>query len=71
MLLLVLFATSLVACSTVQGVGKDVQKAGEKLEDAIKEEIVTQALRGPQTVCGFAASSARGDCSCATGASYG
>ena len=35
---LVLFTTSLVACNTVQGVGKDVQKAGEKLEDAAKKK---------------------------------
>ena len=35
---LVLFATSLVACNTVQGVGKDVQKAGEKLADAAKKK---------------------------------
>lgn len=35
LLLIVLFsAAALTACNTVKGVGKDVQKAGEKLEDA-------------------------------------
>ncbi len=33
--LLTLFSASmLTACNTVSGAGKDVQKAGEKLEDA-------------------------------------
>lgn len=26
--------TSLTACNTIEGVGKDLQKAGEKIEDA-------------------------------------
>ncbi|QNM98935.1 entericidin A/B family lipoprotein [Chitinimonas koreensis] len=35
MLVLAAFATlQLSACNTVQGFGKDVQKGGEKLEDA-------------------------------------
>ncbi|MFZ4573145.1 MAG: entericidin A/B family lipoprotein [Phycisphaerales bacterium] len=29
-------ALSLVACNTVEGVGKDIQKGGEKLENAAK-----------------------------------
>ena len=33
-----LFALSLAGCNTVQGVGKDVQKAGEKIEDAAKKK---------------------------------
>ena len=28
----------LAGCNTVQGVGKDVQKAGEKVEDAAKKK---------------------------------
>ncbi len=35
---LALFAISFAGCNTVQGVGKDVQKAGEKLEDAAKKK---------------------------------
>jgi predicted small secreted protein len=35
---LMLTAVGLSACNTVQGVGKDVQKAGEKLEDAAKKK---------------------------------
>ena len=29
---------ALTGCNTVQGVGKDVQKAGEKIEDAAKKK---------------------------------
>ena len=29
---------TLAACNTIQGVGKDVQKAGEKVEDAAKKK---------------------------------
>jgi|FrelakmetLWP11LW_1041352.scaffolds.fasta_scaffold551436_2 entericidin A len=36
-LLLVSFALSLSACNTMAGVGKDVQKAGEAVEDAAKD----------------------------------
>jgi predicted small secreted protein len=36
-LLLVSFALSLSACNTIEGVGKDVQKAGEAVEDAAKD----------------------------------
>ena len=32
--LLALLVLCLTACNTVQGVGKDVQKVGEKIEDA-------------------------------------
>ncbi|MCR6663338.1 MAG: entericidin A/B family lipoprotein [Luteimonas sp.] len=35
LLLLAMFSVAtLTACNTVQGVGKDVQKAGEKVEEA-------------------------------------
>ena len=38
-LLAVVFGTlTLTACNTVQGVGKDVQKAGEVVEDAAKKK---------------------------------
>ncbi|MBL8312031.1 MAG: entericidin A/B family lipoprotein [Burkholderiales bacterium] len=33
-----LFAVALAGCNTIQGVGKDVQKAGEKIEDAAKKK---------------------------------
>lgn len=37
LLLLALFSVStLSACNTIAGAGKDVQKAGEKVEDAAK-----------------------------------
>jgi entericidin A len=37
LLLLALFSVgTLTACNTVAGAGKDVQKAGEKVEDAAK-----------------------------------
>ncbi len=31
-------ALALAGCNTMQGIGKDVQKAGEKLEDAAKKK---------------------------------
>jgi predicted small secreted protein len=36
--LAVLGLIALAGCNTVQGVGKDVQKAGEKIEDAAKKK---------------------------------
>ncbi len=36
-LVLAAFAAGLVACNTVKGVGKDLQKAGEKLEDSAEK----------------------------------
>lgn len=33
-----LFALSLAGCNTIKGVGQDVQKAGEKIEDAAKKK---------------------------------
>jgi predicted small secreted protein len=38
LLLPMIAAVVLVACSTVEGVGKDIQKAGEKIEDAAKKK---------------------------------
>lgn len=35
-LLCLAFLFSLVACNTVQGVGKDVQKAGNAIEKSVK-----------------------------------
>ncbi len=35
-LLTLSFVPALSACNTIEGVGKDVQKAGEKVEDAAK-----------------------------------
>ncbi len=35
---LILIAFGLSACNTMQGVGKDVQKAGEKIEDVSKKK---------------------------------
>ena len=32
------FAFAVAGCNTVKGVGQDVQKAGEKLEDAAKKK---------------------------------
>ena len=32
------FVWSVVGCNTVKGVGQDVQKAGEKIEDAAKKK---------------------------------
>ncbi|TAG02954.1 MAG: entericidin A/B family lipoprotein [Betaproteobacteria bacterium] len=37
-LTLVSFMALLSACNTMQGIGKDVQKAGEKLEDAARKK---------------------------------
>ncbi len=37
-LLLTLGLLSLGGCNTVKGVGQDLQKAGEKLEDAAKKK---------------------------------
>jgi predicted small secreted protein len=36
--LLAAFALMIVACNTIKGVGQDVQKAGEKIEDAAKKK---------------------------------
>jgi predicted small secreted protein len=33
-----LLAVSLTGCNTIKGVGQDVQKAGEKIEDAAKKK---------------------------------
>ncbi len=32
------FSFALAGCNTVKGVGQDIQKAGEKLEDAAKKK---------------------------------
>ena len=37
-LIAISFAFMLAGCNTVQGVGQDVQKAGEKIEDAAKKK---------------------------------
>ncbi|MDH5823051.1 entericidin A/B family lipoprotein [Luteimonas sp. RD2P54] len=38
LLLLALFSTAtLTACNTVEGAGKDVQKVGDKIEDAAED----------------------------------
>ena len=37
-LLALSFVAALVGCNTVAGAGKDVQKAGEKLEDSAKKK---------------------------------
>jgi entericidin B len=31
------FAASLTACNTVQGAGKDIERGGEKVQDASKD----------------------------------
>jgi entericidin A len=36
-LVLALFASSLVACNTMAGAGRDVQKVGEKVEEKAEE----------------------------------
>jgi entericidin B len=36
-LLLASIVLALTACNTIEGVGKDVQKAGEAVEDAAKD----------------------------------
>jgi len=38
LVLLMLFISALTACNTVKGVGQDLQKAGEKIEDAAKKK---------------------------------
>lgn len=38
MLIALLLALALVGCNTVKGVGQDLQKAGEKIEDAAKKK---------------------------------
>ena len=37
-IVLVAFTLAAAGCNTVQGVGKDVQKAGEKIEDVAKKK---------------------------------
>ncbi|MEQ1595800.1 MAG: entericidin A/B family lipoprotein [Casimicrobium sp.] len=37
-LLLISLASALAGCNTVRGIGQDVQKAGEKIEDAAKKK---------------------------------
>ena len=37
-LIAVVLATQLAACNTVRGIGQDIQKAGEKIEDATKKK---------------------------------
>jgi entericidin A len=37
LLVLALFASSLVACNTMAGAGRDVQKAGEKVEEKAED----------------------------------
>jgi len=32
-----MFGASLTACNTIQGAGKDVEKAGEKVQDAAQQ----------------------------------
>ena len=36
--LLAAFALTVAGCNTIRGVGQDVQKAGEKIEDAAKKK---------------------------------
>jgi predicted small secreted protein len=36
--LVLLFCFALTACNTVKGVGQDIQKAGEKIEDVGKKK---------------------------------
>ncbi len=38
LLLLIAFCFALTACNTIQGVGKDVKKAGEVVEEAAKKK---------------------------------
>jgi predicted small secreted protein len=35
---LLCFCFTVTACNTVKGVGQDIQKAGEKIEDAAKKK---------------------------------
>ena len=37
-LLAVAFSFALAGCNTMQGMGQDIQKAGEKIEDAAKKK---------------------------------
>ncbi len=37
LLLALSFTLMLSACNTVRGMGQDIQKAGEKIEDAVKK----------------------------------
>lgn len=37
-LMLISLAVALSGCNTVRGIGQDVQKAGEKIEDAAKKK---------------------------------
>jgi entericidin A len=38
LILAAIAALALAGCNTMQGIGKDVQKAGEKLEDVSKKK---------------------------------
>ncbi len=38
LVLLMLSLVGLTACNTIKGVGQDLQKAGEKIEDAAKKK---------------------------------
>lgn len=38
MVMTAFFALALSGCNTVKGVGQDLQKAGEKIEDAAKKK---------------------------------
>jgi predicted small secreted protein len=38
LILATIAALALAGCNTMQGIGKDVQKAGEKIEDASKKK---------------------------------
>jgi predicted small secreted protein len=38
LILATMAALALAGCNTMQGIGKDVQKAGEKIEDASKKK---------------------------------
>lgn len=35
--LLILALSTLAACNTIQGIGKDVERGGEKVQDAAKD----------------------------------
>ncbi|XZG70828.1 entericidin A/B family lipoprotein [Chitinibacteraceae bacterium HSL-7] len=37
LLLTVTFATTLIACNTVEGVGKDLEKGGEQVQDVAQD----------------------------------
>ena len=38
---LAIFVVAVTGCNTIRGVGQDVQKAGEKIEDAAKKKLVS------------------------------